>query len=110
MNQEFKDPEKQVFTPIDILPGSSWAPLAEPVPLGSIHRLRMCAGSTIPPHAHPADEYVLLLSGELITGGRRCSSGCFWFTPKDTRQGPHEAVTDVELVTIRLGAMGDFES
>jgi hypothetical protein len=34
---------------------------------------------------------------------------CFWTTPKGTRQGAHEALTDVELITIRLGAMGEFE-
>lgn len=26
-----------------------------------------------------------------------------------TKQGAHEALTDVELITIRLGAMGEFE-
>lgn len=107
--QIFKDASDQTFSAIDGLRGSSWAPLAEPVASGSIHRLKMIAGSKIPPHTHPADEYVVLLSGELVAGGRKCSAGCFWFTPANTRQGPHEALTDVELVTIRLGAMGDFE-
>lgn len=37
-------------------------------------------------------------------------AGCFWSTPKGTRQGPHEALTDIELITIRLGAMGNFET
>ena len=109
MAQTFKDLSDQAFSTIDFLPGSSWAPLAEPVPSGSIHRLRMKAGSRIPPHTHPADEYIVLLNGDLVTGGRRCSAGCFWFTPANTRQGPHEALTDVELVTVRLGAMGNFE-
>jgi peroxiredoxin Q/BCP len=109
MAQTFTDLEEQRFTDIDFLPGSRWAPLAEPVPGGSIHRLKMKGGSTIPPHTHPADEYVVLLSGDLVTGGRRCSPGTFWFTPANTRQGPHEAITDVELITVRLGAMGEFE-
>jgi hypothetical protein len=26
-----------------------------------------------------------------------------------TRQGPHVAVTEVELLTVRLGAMGPFD-
>jgi quercetin dioxygenase-like cupin family protein len=69
MNQQFKDVKDQPFMPIDFLSGSSWSPLAEPVPSGSIHRLAMQAGSRIPPHTHPADEFVVLLSGELITGG-----------------------------------------
>lgn len=110
MSQQFKDASEQQFSAIDFLPGSSWSPLTEPVPSGSIHRLKMKAGSTIPPHTHPADEFVILLSGELITGGRKCEEGCFWFTPAGTRQGPHEAVTDIELITIRLGPMGPFES
>jgi hypothetical protein len=109
MTQIFKDASDQTFSAIDGLPGSSWAVLAEPIASGSIHRLKMIAGSTIPAHTHPADEYVVLLSGELVTGGRKCSAGCFCLTPANTRQGPHEALTDVELVTIRLGAIGDFE-
>lgn len=110
MTQHFKDIAEQSFSATDFLPGSSWAPLAEPVPSGSIHRLRMQAGSKIPPHTHPADEFVMLLSGELMTGGRKCSVGCFWVTPANMRQGPHEALTDVELMTVRLGPMGTFES
>jgi anti-sigma factor ChrR (cupin superfamily) len=110
LNQTFKDAADQKFTELDFLPGSSLSPLAEPVPAGSIHRLKMKAGARIPAHTHPANEYVVLLSGELKTGGRHCSTGCFWVTPANTRQGPHEAITDVELITIRLGAMGTFES
>jgi anti-sigma factor ChrR (cupin superfamily) len=110
MTQRFKDLPEQNFSDIDFLPGCSWAPLAEPAPGGSFHRLKMKAGSRIPPHTHPADEYVVLVSGDLVTGGRRCSAGTFWFTPADTRQGPHEAITDVELITVRLGPMGGFES
>lgn len=40
--------------------------------------------------------------------GRRCDAGTFWITPAGTRQGPHVATTDVELLTVRLGAMGPF--
>ncbi|MBI1425766.1 MAG: cupin domain-containing protein [Gammaproteobacteria bacterium] len=109
MTQKFTDPQEQQFSDIEFLPGSSWAALAEPVPGGSIHRLRMKAGSVIPPHTHPADEYVVLVSGDLVTGGRRCAAGTFWFTPANTRQGPHEAITDVEIITVRLGSMGEFE-
>jgi len=110
MSQKFIVPEEQQYSDIEFLPGSSWAPLSEPVPGGSIHRLRMTSGSIIPSHTHPADEYVVLVSGELVTGGRRCSAGTFWVTPANTDQGPHEAITDVELITVRLGPMGEFES
>ena len=31
-------------------------------------------------------------------------------TPTGTRQGPHIAVTDVEIITVRLGPLGDFDA
>jgi hypothetical protein len=68
-----------------------------PVPEGSIHRARLAAGTTIPVHTHPADEHVLVLSGTAETGGRRCEVGTIWTTPAGIRQGPHLAITDVEL-------------
>ncbi|MEO0375392.1 MAG: cupin domain-containing protein [Cyanobacteria bacterium P01_A01_bin.17] len=108
MAQTFQDLSAQGYSALDAFPGSSWAVLAEPVPEGSIHRLRMKQGTIIPVHTHPADEYVFVVSGSIQTGSRRCEAGCFWTTPKETRQGPHEALTDVELITIRLGAMGTF--
>ena len=83
-------------------------PPAQPVPDGSIHRARLSEGTTIPVHTHPADEFVLVLSGTVETGGRRCEAGTFWTTPAGTRQGPHVAITEVELLTVRLGAMGPF--
>jgi quercetin dioxygenase-like cupin family protein len=109
MNQAFQDLSTQQFADLPVFPGTSWVVLAEPVPQGSIHRLKMKQGTVIPIHTHPADEYVFVVSGRLKTGDRTCEAGCFWTTPKGTRQGPHEALTDVELITIRLGAMGEFE-
>jgi quercetin dioxygenase-like cupin family protein len=72
--------------------------------------LSLSLGIVIPVHIHPADEYVLVLSGTVETGGRHCEAGTFWITPAGTRQGPHVAITDVELLTMRLGAMGPFGS
>lgn len=106
--QTFVSPENGIWTPVDILPGVELLPLAQPVPEGSIHRARMKQGTVIPVHTHPADEFVLVLSGTVETGGRRCEAGTFWTTPADTRQGPHIAITDAELLTVRLGAMGAF--
>ena len=100
MTQIFHDRLTQEFTDLPIFPGTSWSVLAEPVPQGSIHRLKMKQGTIIPVHTHPADEYVFVVSGSLKTGNRVCESGCFWITPKDTKQGAHEALTDVELITI----------
>jgi len=109
MTQIFQDLSAQQFADLPAFGGTSWVVLAEPVPHGSIHRLNMKQGTVIPVHTHPADEYVFVVSGQLKTGERVCETGCFWTTPKGTKQGPHEALTDVELITIRLGAMGEFE-
>ncbi|HEY2531217.1 MAG TPA: hypothetical protein VGJ20_25345 [Xanthobacteraceae bacterium] len=107
-HQIFIDPGVGVWMKIDFLPGVELMSLAQPAPDGSIHRARLAAGTTIPVHTHPADEYVLVLSGTVETGGRRCEAGTFWTTPAGTRQGPHVALTEVELLTVRLGAMGSF--
>lgn len=108
--QIFKSLDSGHWKTLDFLPGVELLPLAEPVPDGSIHRARLVKGACIPVHAHPADEYVLVLSGILETGGRRCEAGTFWITPAHTRQGPHVAITDAELLTLRLGPMGSFTS
>ena len=110
MTQTFKDVSTQEFTDLSVFPGASWVVLTEPVPQGSIHRLKMRKGTHIPAHTHPADEYVFVVSGTIKTGDRVCDACCFWGTPKGTRQGPHEALTDIELIVIRLGAMGNFET
>ena len=106
--QRFVDPDAVGWITIDFLPGVTLLPLAQPVQDGSIHRTRLVQGTVIPVHTHPADEYVMVLSGTVETGGRRCGAGTFWITPAGTRQGPHVAVTDAELLTVRLGAMGPF--
>jgi quercetin dioxygenase-like cupin family protein len=107
-SQTFADQSAQAWVEVEFLPGVELSPLAQPVPEGSIHRARLAKGTVIPIHAHPADEYVLVLSGTVETGGRRCEAGCFWTTPAGTRQGPHVALSDAELLTVRLGAMGQF--
>ncbi len=107
-DQTFLPPAAVSWHTIDMLPGVELLLLAEPVPDGSIHKARLAQGTIIPTHTHPADEFVLVLSGTVETGGRRCEVGTFWKTPANTRQGPHVAITDVELLTVRLGAMGSF--
>lgn len=106
--QSFIDRADRRWLAVDILPGVDLQPLAEPIPNGSIHLAKLTAGTTIPVHTHPADEYVMILQGTLETGGRRCTAGTFWTTPAGIRQGPHIALTDVELLTVRLGALGAF--
>lgn len=107
--QTFKVPDAEAWRRIDFLPGVELMPLAEPVKDGSIHRARLAMGTEIPAHTHPGDEFVLVLTGTIETGGKRCEAGTFWTTPAGVRQGPHIAMTDVELLTIRLGAMGPFD-
>jgi hypothetical protein len=106
--QSFISPGENAWMAIDFLPGVELLPLAQPVQDGSIHRARLAAGTIIPVHVHPADEFVLVLSGTVETGGRLCEAGTFWTTPAGTRQGPHIARTAAELLTVRLGAMGPF--
>lgn len=107
-DQTFLPPEASPWLQVDFLPGVELLPLAQPVPDGSIHKARLAQGTVIPIHTHPAVEFVLVLSGTVETAGRRCEAGTFWTTPAGTRQGPHVAVTAVELLTVRLGAMGRF--
>ena len=107
--QTFDDAATTNWCAFDGLPGVSVVPLAEPVATGSIHRARLAKGTIIPPHTHPADEYVYVVAGTVETGGRRCEPGTFWTVPAHVRQGPHVAVTDVEILTIRLGALGVFD-
>lgn len=107
--QSFHATGQMPWQALDQFPGTQILPLAEPVPQGSIHRLRMAAGTVIPAHTHPCDEYVYVLSGAIATSNHNCECGTFWHTPAGTKQGPHKAITAVELLTVRLGAMGEFE-
>ena len=107
--QTFIQTNSEQWLSMEQFPGTQLLPLAKPVPEGSIHLLRMKAGTEIPIHTHPCDEYVYVLRGILETGGKTCSRGTFWFTPAHTQQGFHIAITDVEIMTIRLGKMGAFE-
>jgi quercetin dioxygenase-like cupin family protein len=106
--QTFIDSSHLQWSKIDFLPGVELLPLAVPVPDGSIHLARLAAGTVIPQHTHPGDEFVYVLSGTIETGRTRCPAGTFWHTPAGTRQGPHVAVTDAQILTVRLGAMGAF--
>ena len=104
--QSFTDTNNGQWHELDLFPGTQILPLAEPVAQGSIHRLRMKQGTVIPVHSHPSDEYVYVLDGVMKTGDRQCKKGTFWFTPANTKNGPHKAITDVEILTVRLGSMG----
>ncbi len=51
MKSVFIDSEAQTFSDLEAFPGASWTALAELVPRGSIHRLKMAEGTVIPPIA-----------------------------------------------------------
>lgn len=104
----FKDKVEQMFENLSILPSCSCSVLAEPVLQGSIHRVKIQKGTSIPPHTHPVNEYIYVLLGKIQTGRRECEQGCFWITPGGTLQGPHFEITDDEIMTVRLGPMGEF--
>ena len=108
--QIFIQTQNELWQDLEQFPGTKFMPLGLPVENGSIHRLSMKAGTVIPFHTHPCDEYVYVLAGKIKTGEKQCKVGTFWFTPAYTRQGEHKAITDVELLTIRMGEMGEFES
>ena len=66
--QTFVDGDATGWITIDFLRGVTLLPLAQPVKDGSIHRARLSLGTIIPVHTHPADEYVMVLSGTVETG------------------------------------------
>jgi quercetin dioxygenase-like cupin family protein len=107
--QIFKKSGEIDWVKLDFLPGTELLPLAEPVPKGSIHKAKLSKGTKIPTHTHPCDEYVYVISGEIETNGNLCKAGDFWITPAKCKQGPHIAKSDVEILTIRLGEMGQFD-
>ena len=59
--QTFIQTDSASWSNLEEFPGTSFLPLAEPVPKGSIHLLRMKAGTIIPVHTHPCNEYVYVL-------------------------------------------------
>ena len=65
-------------------------------------------GTRIPAHLHPgAVEHMLVLEGVVeTTAGRGCERGGFWTSPPGVEHGPRLAVSDVEFITIGIGAEG----
>ena len=108
--QTFTKVDTEQWQDLEQFPGTKLFSLAQPVPEGSIHLLKMKQGTEISIHTHPCDEYVYVIDGTIETRGKTCPAGTFWFTPAHTKQGAHKAITDVEIMTVRLGKMGIFES
>src|SRR5580704_3844727 len=96
-DQTFTSPQDGSWLKIDFLPGVELLPLAQPVQDGSIHKARLAKGTIIPVHTHPADEFVLVLSGGVEAGGHRGEAGAVGAPPAGPRQGPHVALPTAEL-------------
>jgi quercetin dioxygenase-like cupin family protein len=72
-----------------------------------IYRSRLKRGTRIPAHLHPgAVEHMLAVEGVVETTGGRCKGGESWTSPPGVEHGRHLAVTDVEFITISIGAEG----
>ena len=108
--QTFTQVNSEQWLDLEQFPGAKLFSLAQLASEGSIHLLKMKQGTEIPIHTHPSDEYVYVLNGTIETGGKPCEPGTFWYVPAYTQQGSHKAITDVEIITIRLGKMGTFET
>lgn len=72
--QIFVDRPEGDWVALDWLPGVRMLALAQPVAGGFIHRLRLAAGTEIPVHTHPSDEYVYVIEGD-VTGERGLPGG-----------------------------------
>lgn len=78
------------------------------------YRLKMPAGARLPPHAHPADEHVTIISGELLSGlgdtwddqaMRRMPAGSYYALPGGTH---HYALVTKECV-MQMHGVGPWE-
>jgi hypothetical protein len=67
----------------------------------------MRAGAKIGPLTNVLDEYLVVLTGSIKSGETTMKKGAILHCPGAVRQGPHEAVTDTELLAIRLGPPGE---
>lgn len=80
---------------------------------GSLDKISMKAGALISPHTHVCDESAYVISGRLQSGEdeqqKVYEQGSIVFTPGAVKQGPHLALTDVELLTMRVGPIGLFD-
>ncbi len=80
---------------------------------GALDKISMKAGALISAHTHILDESAYIISGTLQSGEddkqKIYEAGSIVFTPGAVRQGPHLALTDVELLIMRQGPIGVFE-
>jgi len=87
--------------------------LAELFAGGSLDKISMKAGALISAHTHVLDESAYIISGTLQSGEddkqKIYEAGSIVFTPGASRQGPHLALTDVEILIMREGPIGIFE-
>lgn len=87
--------------------------LTELFACGSLDKISMKAGALISAHTHVLEESAFIISGRLQSGEddkqKIYEQGSIVYTPGAVRQGPHLALTDVELLIMRNGPIGEFE-
>ncbi|MBK9620870.1 MAG: hypothetical protein IPO31_16985 [Candidatus Obscuribacter sp.] len=70
---------------------------------GSVTRLHLKKGDTIAPHTQVLDEYYVVIKGTLRTPEAVWATGSLIHTPMAVQQGQIEAVSDAEMIVLRLG-------
>jgi hypothetical protein len=93
--------------PLTDYPRVSMAPLTPAFGGGSMHHLFMRTGAVIGPLTNVMDEYLIVLNGKVKSGDKTLQKGAILHCPGAVRQGPHEALTDAEVLAIRLGPPGE---
>jgi ribosomal-protein-alanine N-acetyltransferase len=93
--------------PLAQFPGVSQTPLSPAFGGGSLHHLFMRSGSKLGPVTNVMDEYFVVLNGSLESGGEILERGAVFHNPGAVRQDSHTAKSDVELLALRLGPVGE---
>jgi RimJ/RimL family protein N-acetyltransferase len=93
--------------PLSEYPRVSMAPLTPAFAGGSVQHFFMRSGAKIGPLTNVLDEYLIVLQGSLKSGDKTLEKGAVLHCPGAVRQGPHEALTEVDLLSIRLGPPGE---
>jgi RimJ/RimL family protein N-acetyltransferase len=93
--------------PLRDFPRVSLAPLTPAFAGGSVHNLFMREGAQLGPLTNVLDEYLIVHNGELKSGDDTLERGSVLHCPGGVRQGPHIALTDAEVLVIRLGPPGE---
>jgi len=89
--------------PVPKFRGVSSAGLATAFGGGAVQHFFMRSGSKLGPLTNVLDEYLVVLNGTLKSDNAVLDRGAVLHCPGAVPQGPFEAVTDVDLLSVRLG-------